>query len=76
MPVLAVFALAICSSTRFGVSSGPAIGFALFFWTLLALVSGTPIMAIGCVIAGANLGWLTGLWLQTQVHPRHAAGSF
>ena len=66
MPVLAVFALAICSSTRFGVASGPAIGFALFFWTL----------AIGCVIAGANLGWLAGLWLQTQVHPRPAAGAF
>lgn len=66
MPVLAVFALAICSSTRFGVASGPAIGFALFIWAVLALLAGIPLMAIGCVIAGANLGWLAGLWLQGQ----------
>ena len=66
MPVFAVFALAICSSSRFGVASGPAIGLALLGWTLFALTDGVSILAIGCVIAAANVGWLAGLWLQTS----------
>lgn len=72
MPVFGVFALAICSSYYFGVSSGLAIGMALFTWGLIALFTGLPIVAIACVIAAANLGWIFGLWLQFQHRPELA----
>lgn len=64
MPVFGVFALAICSSYCFGVASGLAIGMALFAWAVMALLTGVPALAVGCVIAAANLGWVFGLWLQ------------
>jgi len=66
MPVLVVFALAAYTSYRLGVVSGLAIGVALLAWVLVALLTGVPVVAIGCVIAAGNIGWLTGLWLQVE----------
>ncbi|QJR17250.1 hypothetical protein [Pelagibacterium halotolerans] len=66
MPVLGVFALAAYTSYRYGVVSCLAIGVTLFFWALMALLMGVPFLAIGCVIAAGNMGWLTGLWLQSE----------
>lgn len=72
MPVLVVFVLAIYAAYRFGAFSAVAIGAAVFAWIVVAVITDVPALAMACVIAAANLGWISGLWVRAASRPEFA----
>lgn len=63
MPVLAAFALAFFAGYRLGGLSCIGIALGLSAWMLLG---GMSAPGIACVIAAANLGWISGLWARVS----------
>ncbi len=72
MPVLGVFVLAIYAAYRCGVFSAVAVGAAVFAWICVAILTGVPLLALACVVAAANLGWISGLWARAASRPGYA----